>query len=100
MKSFLLILSVIFLLATGTLTFACPNSDLHDGMEIILNMKGRPVHIKDKNLIVKGKMLSFLLLYKNNFDEAKTEEEIKTLGFSFGMYVLYHDLKLEVLEDQ
>ncbi len=38
MKSFLLILSVIFLLATETLTFACPNSDLHDGMEIILNM--------------------------------------------------------------
>ena len=58
------------------------------------------MYIKGKKLIVKGKMLSLLLLYQNNFDTEKAEEMIGTLGFSFGMYAAFHDLELEVLEDQ
>lgn len=100
MKKFLLILSVVFLLTVGVSTFACPNKDLHDGVQTILNIKDGPVYIKGKKLIVKGKMLSLLLLYQNNFDKEKTEEMIGTLGFSFGMYAAFHDLELEVLEDQ
>lgn len=100
MKKILLILSVAFLLTTGVTTFACPNKELHDGVQTILNIKDGPVYIKGKKLIVKGKMLSLLLLYQNNFDKEKTEEMIGTLGFSFGMYAAFHDLELEVLEDQ
>lgn len=100
MKKIVLILSVVFLLTTGGSAFACPNSDLHDGVQMMLNLKDGPMYIKGKKLIVKGKMLALLLLYQNDFNEAKTEETIKTVGFSLGMYAAFHDLELEVLQDQ
>lgn len=100
MKKVLLVLVVILLLTIGVSTFACPDKDLHEGVQIMLEADEIPIYLKGKKIVVETKKLSLLVLYESELDQEVAMEKIQTIISALSMYGIHHNLELEVLENK